>query len=163
MVFKWWVEFPHVFSVVFFNALQKVSGMQNTETPGRNILARFDPRPAGAHVEGWGCHNVSNTGIFFCPLFPAWNTRVWLLSRDWMFYWAGGLVSYSGCQQEGTHSRHPDRQGPLRTRALGWPRPSGLHHPQNNLVREGRKGCTVVSWCQTLNVSFDNIHKIYKT
>lgn len=60
----------HPFLVLFFlNALQKVSGMQNTETPGRNILARFDPRPAGVHVEGWGCHNVSNTGIF-CPLFP---------------------------------------------------------------------------------------------
>ncbi len=49
----------------------------------------------------------------------------------------GRLVSYSGCRQEGTHFRHPNRRGPQRTRALGWPHPSGLHHPQSNLSEEG--------------------------
>lgn len=50
--------------------------MQNTEIPGSNTVARFNPRPAGVHVEGWACHNVSNTGIFLST-FPA----VWSVTR----------------------------------------------------------------------------------
>lgn len=53
----------------FFNlySLKKVRGTQNTETPGSNVLARFDPKPAGVHVEGWvGDPRCLNTGIF-CP------------------------------------------------------------------------------------------------
>lgn len=141
VVFFLMMSGPSTLFLVFFffnlySLQKKVSGTQNTETPGSNILARFDPRPAGVHVEGWGVPQCLKTGIFLST-FPAWNKCVWLLCRD--VSWGRGLVSYSGCQMEGIHSRHPDRPGPQRTRALGWARPSGLLHPQSNLGREGRR------------------------
>lgn len=48
-------------------------GTHNTETPGCNILARFDPRPAGVHVGGRGVRGGGGGTMsqqyleYFCP------------------------------------------------------------------------------------------------
>lgn len=48
------VDLPLFFSVHFLYSLQKVTWTKNTETPGSNTLAGFDPRPAGLRVKGLG-------------------------------------------------------------------------------------------------------------
>lgn len=59
-----------LFLFVFFSPYKNVRGTQNTETPGSNTLARFDPRPAGVLVFLWegGGATVSHTQEYFRPL-----------------------------------------------------------------------------------------------
>lgn len=136
----------HSFLVFFcLYTLEKARGTQNTEIPGCNILARFNPRPAGVHVGGQGgSHNVSTIFGIFLSILPAWNKWVWLVWGIGHFMgrkFGGGrlLFSYSGCWQEETHFHHPDRRGSLQIHVLGWPHPSGLLRPQSILGRKGRK------------------------
>lgn len=108
---------------VFFSPYKNVRGTQNTETPGSNTLARFDPRPAGVLVFLWegGGATVSHTQEYFRPLSLLETSESDCCAGIGCFFFLNGegLVSLSGCRPEGTHSRRPDRRGPQRTHALG--------------------------------------------
>lgn len=92
MLWMWFNDewsFHSFFVFLFLTKSGRDAEYRNTRRYS-NILARFDPRPAGVHVEGLGCHNVSTQEYFFCP--PSLLETVWLLCRDWMFRGEGGRV-----------------------------------------------------------------------
>lgn len=102
------MDLPLCLVFFFLYFLQKVRGTHNTETPGCNILARFDPRPAGVHVGGRG---VRGGGVgtmsqqyleYFCPSSLLETSESDLYAGMGRFMGTGGvgggggLFSYSG-------------------------------------------------------------------
>lgn len=81
---------------------------------------------------------------YFCPCKKESGCR------NGRVHEGSGLVSYSVCRLEETHSRHPDRRGLQQIHVQGWPRPSELHHLQSSL---GKQGSRSLHHCATTTTS----------